>query len=591
MPHDLPPGWAWSTIGETTEKTIELLELGSEAKFLYIDIRSIDTDSKRIKDAKTLSGPNAPSRARQLLQPDDVLVSMTRPYLNAVARVPQNMAGAVGSTGFYVLRTRRIASGWLFYLVQTRQFVESMSRLVQGALYPAIRPKDIDSYLIPVAPLSEQRRIISEIEKQFSRLDSSIDGLQRVNAKLNHSQDAVLRVAFEGNLVPLEIDLAKKQNRSYQSADLFLGAILHDRRGRWEQYQRAQMEANGKILTNNKWKAKYRRPKAPKATRSPRLPRGWTWTNLDQLKIFSLYGPRFSSEDYSSTGYHVLRTSDINTSGKVNVKTAPKLPLSQEEFSRYKIEQGDLLITRTGSIGTVAIFDDDIEAIPGAYLIHYRLAVPATTAWYVFYYLRSAIGQGFLVGGSSGVGRLNLNAPTIESVPIPFPPLEEQRRIILEIERRLSIIEGVRTVVGRNLKRTTMLRQRILHDAFNGSLVTHDASDEPAKLLLQLIRDEKSTREQEAKAKLRARRRSVIRRKSTKAKRIKPTTRSPLREALSNANRRLRPEELFAEAGFDRDDMTEAIDSFYKELAQEIKEKHIKETRPNRSDVYLQMNT
>ncbi|MBI1990303.1 MAG: restriction endonuclease subunit S [Betaproteobacteria bacterium] len=104
----------------------------------------------------------------------DVLVSMTRPNLNAVAIVPPELDGAIGSTGFHVLRARESESSWLFYAVQTNDFVEAMCQLVQGALYPAVRPKDIRAYPIPLPPVDVQRQLVAEIEKQFTRLEAGI---------------------------------------------------------------------------------------------------------------------------------------------------------------------------------------------------------------------------------------------------------------------------------------------------------------------------------------------------------------------------------------------------------------------------------
>ena len=73
------------------------------------------------------------------LKAGDVLVSMTRPNLNAVAIVPPDLDGSIGSTGFHVLRANeRALPQWLYYGVQGRDFVEAMSNLVQGALYPAL---------------------------------------------------------------------------------------------------------------------------------------------------------------------------------------------------------------------------------------------------------------------------------------------------------------------------------------------------------------------------------------------------------------------------------------------------------------------
>ena len=84
---------------------------------------------------------------------------MTRPNLNAVALVGTELDGQIASTGFDVLRAPGMYSRWLYYLVRTSAFVEAMSALVQGALYPAVRSKDVRAFTVPVAPLAEQQRI------------------------------------------------------------------------------------------------------------------------------------------------------------------------------------------------------------------------------------------------------------------------------------------------------------------------------------------------------------------------------------------------------------------------------------------------
>ncbi|MDP1900179.1 MAG: restriction endonuclease subunit S [Rubrivivax sp.] len=166
------------------------------ANFTYVDISSIDNQAKRVVEPKVLAIGDAPSRARQRLQAGDVLVSMTRPNLNAVAIVPPALDGAVGSTGFHVLRARRkVLPEWLYFGVQTKRFIEEMSSVVQGALYPAVRPKDIRAFRLPAPPVEEQCRIVAEIEKQFSRLDEAVANLQRVKANLRRYERAVLAEA------------------------------------------------------------------------------------------------------------------------------------------------------------------------------------------------------------------------------------------------------------------------------------------------------------------------------------------------------------------------------------------------------------
>ena len=71
---------------------------------------------------------------------------------------------------------------------------------------------------------------------------------------------------------------------------------------------------------------------------------------------------------------------------------------------------------------------------------------------------------------------------------VALPPLAEQRRIVAEVERRLSVVQEVETVLADNLARAERLRQSILKQAFEGKLVPQDPNDEPASVLLEKIR-------------------------------------------------------------------------------------------------------
>ena len=193
-----------TTIGEVTEARVEQCRPKGH-DFTYIDISSIDRETKRIVDQKILPVTKAPSRARQLLRRGDVLVSMTRPNLNAVALVPSNLDGAIGSTGFHVLRARNAEPGFLYYAVQSPGFIDAMCRKIQGALYPAVRPKDISSFILPTFSLAEQQRIVAEIEKQFTRLDAGVGSLKRVQVALKQYRSSALKAACEGDWPAIQL--------------------------------------------------------------------------------------------------------------------------------------------------------------------------------------------------------------------------------------------------------------------------------------------------------------------------------------------------------------------------------------------------
>ena len=205
-----------------------------------------------------------------------------------------------------------------------------------------------------------------------------------------------------------------------------------------------------------------------------------------------MYGPRFSSDGYSNEGVLVLRTTDFSNDGRIDFETPPRLPLNENDIRTYKLEIGDLLITRTGSLGTLAIFNGGPTSIAAAFLIYYRLRLSTDTIRYLFNYLKSPKGQQQLIGKGAGVGRPNLNIPAIDSIPVSFPPLAEQVQINLELAERFSQIDAAETQIEHGLLRASRLRQSILKQAFEGKLVPQDPKDEPASTLLARLAESRT---------------------------------------------------------------------------------------------------
>ena len=125
---------------------------------------------------------------------------------------------------------------------------------------------------LPLPPFPEQRRIVAEIEKQFTRLDAAVAALRRTRANLKRYRASVLHAACSGELVPTEAELARAEGREYEPADVLLERILAERRARWE----AQEKRRGK----------YQEPAAPDTSDLPTLPEGWVWVTLGQISAW-----------------------------------------------------------------------------------------------------------------------------------------------------------------------------------------------------------------------------------------------------------------------------------------------------------------
>ena len=124
-----------------------------------------------LKEIKVIKTSNAPSRASRYTQEGDVIFSMVRPYLRNIAKISIN--DCIASTGFYVCRPLdMLPSEYCYYLMISDYVVCGLNQFMKGDNSPSISKGDIDNWLFPLPPFSEQQRIVGKIEKLFSVLDS-----------------------------------------------------------------------------------------------------------------------------------------------------------------------------------------------------------------------------------------------------------------------------------------------------------------------------------------------------------------------------------------------------------------------------------
>jgi type I restriction enzyme S subunit len=163
--------WERVELGTLVEKVKKCLpeKETPNTNIKYVDISSIDRISKSVDrhSIQSILGTEAPSRARQVLKPDDILVSTVRPNLNAVAAIPDSLDGSIGSTGFSVLRPLhgKLLSKYLLYFVQSEYFINQLMQRATGASYPAVSDKIVKETQIPLPPLPEQRRLAARLDK------------------------------------------------------------------------------------------------------------------------------------------------------------------------------------------------------------------------------------------------------------------------------------------------------------------------------------------------------------------------------------------------------------------------------------------
>jgi type I restriction enzyme S subunit len=361
-----------------------------------------------------------------------------------------------------------------------RFFESKRTELVEqgkGGAQPNISQGIIRDTQIPLPPLPKQRRIVAEIEKQFTRLEAGVAALKRVQANLKRYRAAVLKAACEGKLVPTEAELWKAEGRrmkdetkhpepdesissccvppfTFESGEALLQRIVAERRKNWT------------------GRGKYKEPAAPATASLPALPEGWAWANVGQLGEIK-GGKRLpTGHDYSPTptAFPYIRVVDFENYSVRQDDLKFLREDTQRQIQRYTISKNDIYISIAGSIGFVGVVPDNLD---GANLTENAAKITSLSfveRKYICFWLSSNTGRSFVADKIIATTQPKLALFRIEVIPIPLPPLAEQTRIVAEVERRLSVVEELESVVTANLQRATRLRQSILQKAFTGEL-------------------------------------------------------------------------------------------------------------------------
>ncbi len=343
-------------------------------------------------------------------KPGDVLYGRLRPYLNKVYR--PTFEGLCSAEFIVLPGNERVDDGYLQYFLNSSAFVRYASHLNTGDR-PRVDFDQLAPYEIPLPDVDEQRRIVAELEKQFSRLDEAVASLKRVKVNLARQRLSIFVSATSGRLL---------DGSSASAAELRFSETSTD------------------------------------------LPTGWHWAEIGDLADVVRGGSPRPAGDPRYFGGPVpwITVGPITADDDDYLRSVPTgLTEAGRERSRY-IEPHTLLLTNSGAtLGVPKIsliggcINDGVAAL---------LDVDYPLKMYLLIYLRSKTEAMRRV--NQGAAQPNLNTTIIKRYRVPVPPTDEQHRIVAEVDRRLSIVREVEAEVDANLKRAQALRQAVLARAF-----------------------------------------------------------------------------------------------------------------------------
>lgn len=340
-----------------------------------------------------------------------------------------------------------------------------------GTSIPQLTVPMIKPIPIKLPPLNEQKRIITKIEKLFSNLDNSDKYLLHLEKQLKRYRQSVLKSAFEGKLTK---EWSKKQT-NLETADELLQKIKKERTLYIENEIREKFKDKPEKWIKDKVKNEvdkfYTGLKYIEDDEKPFfIPSEWKWIRFEELTL-NLDGNRIpitkSSRVEGCIPYY--GASGIIDYVKDYIFDGEHLLIA---------EDGANLLTRNKPIAFIA--NEKFWVNNHAHIVKSFSNIPHK-------FLSNFINFIDLKFYITGSAQPKLNQQALNKIIIPLCSLEEQIRVVDEIEKHFSIIDKLETVVQQSIKESKRLRQSILKQAFEGKLVEQDSNDESASLLLEKI--------------------------------------------------------------------------------------------------------
>lgn len=466
---NLPPEWSVADLGDLLERITNGLICQQEKEPPGIPVTRIETISNGVVDLgriRYVRELDESKKEKFLLQRGDVLFSHINSDLHlGKTAVVTNDKPLLHGMNLLLLRTKKeqLDPYYLHYLLNFYRRSGTFMAIAQHAVnQSSLNQKKINSIKVPLAPLDQQKRIVAEIEKQFSRLDKAVANLKRVKANLKRYKAAVLKAAVEGRLVETEAERARREGRSFETGEQLLQRILETRRSQWQ----------GKGI--------YKEPAAPDNTDLPELPEGWVWANCGAVLSGIEAGASFKCVERppANDEIGVLKVSAVSwgTFNELESKTCTD-PDRVEEG--YIVRQGDFLFSRANTIdlvgASVIVHQISKRLMLSDKTLRFKISSQASEDW-LLTCLRSKFGRDEIERLATGnqESMRNIGQDRIRQIRIPLPPIAEQHRIVTEVDRRLSLLHKTEAQADANLQRAERLRQSILSRAFSGELLSKD---------------------------------------------------------------------------------------------------------------------
>jgi type I restriction enzyme S subunit len=381
----------------------------------------------------------------------------------SIGKTATNIKGAIGST-ITALTAIVIPAKFLEYFLRTaKPFIEQTSR---GTGLQHINPKTFWPLSFPLPPLNEQKRIVSKLDVIIPRIEAVKQRLEKVPNILKLFRQSVLTAAFTGKLT--------------------------------EKWREEHPEMRNTEVLSDKTIKLINKSKYIKEWGNFEVPYTWLCAYLGEIADLRL-GKMLDGSKNKGEKIKYLRNVNVRWF-KFDLSDLKEIKITKTEKEILSIKNGDIFICEGGEPGRAAVWKNGENSMTFQKALHrVRFRIPFESDFLVYNLKVDAYTQKLnrLFTGST---IKHLTGRSLALYPITFPPLEEQKEIVKQVEKLFAWADKVEAHYQKAKEQVDKLTQSVLAKAFRGELVPQDPNDEPAEKLLERILKEKAKMEMDLKA-------------------------------------------------------------------------------------------
>ena len=437
IPFEIPRSWKWVRIGSVTELNPKN-DVSDDVDASFIPMTLID-DGYRNHHTYEIKKWGSIKKGFTHFQNRDIGVAKITPcFQNRKSVIFKNLINGIGAGTTELSIVRSIEEYALpeFLLVyfKSEQFIIDGIKSFTGTAGQQRLHKDfLRTYLMPLPPLAEQKRIVTKIEEIMPfvvRYATAYDKLQSYTTRFpNDLKKSILQQAIQGKLIP--------QDPNDEPASVLFEKITKEKE---------------KLVKEGKIKKQKPLPEITEDEIPFEIPRSWRWVYIGDIFQHNT-GKALNGASGQGKMLTYITTSNLYWN-RFEFTKLKEMPFTEAEIEKCTVKKNDLLVCEGGDFGRAAIWTNDkpmriqnhIHRLRAYYAINIK-----------FYYLIFLFykNSGFISGKGIGIQGLSSNA--LHKLIVPLPPLLEQIRIVAKLEELMPFVDRYATAYDKLQPHTSRL--------------------------------------------------------------------------------------------------------------------------------------